>query len=226
MSCAAEHSHSHGGHSHGGGGEHNHDEDDVSRGELFSLFSFVDAPRVRCLNAAESGMGAGVFRAWDRRMETGDGTFIESDEDDRELLLHVPFTASVKIRALVVIGGGAGSSPARVKLFVNNDNLDFAGAAETKPLQEIELVEDSTGRIEYPLKPAAKFASVRSLTFYFEETSDDEDMAARINFIGLKGDFERMHHRREAVIATYESRAQQQDHETPAEDFRSSHLGH
>jgi PITH domain len=169
-----------------------------------------------------------VFRAWERRKETGPGTFIQSDEYDRELLLYVPFTGSVKIRALVLLGGGGGSSPTHVKLFANKEEMDFSDAADTSPLQEIDLVEDSDGSVEYPLKPAAKFASVRSLTFYFDDDGMDgvEDIASRINFIGLKGDFDKRHDRREAVIAVYESRAQQQDHETPAEDPQSSNLGH
>lgn len=60
-------------------------------------------PQVRCLNEAVEGSAAGVFRAWDQRLDDATPP-LESNEDDPELLLHVPFDGSVKIKALCVIG--------------------------------------------------------------------------------------------------------------------------
>ena len=92
-----------------------------------------------------------VFRPWDQRLDPGSGGGpLRSDDDDCELLLHVPFAGAVKLRALTVIGGPAGASPSRLRVFVNRDDLDFAGAAAMAPTQEWDLLENPHGTVEYP----------------------------------------------------------------------------
>ena len=39
----------------------------------------------------------------------------DSEEDDPELLLHVPFNGSVKLTGITVVGGPDGASPAKLK---------------------------------------------------------------------------------------------------------------
>ena len=39
----------------------------------------------------------------------------DSEEDDPELLLHVPFSGSVKLTGITVVGGPDGASPAKLK---------------------------------------------------------------------------------------------------------------
>ena len=136
---------------------------------------------------------------------------LKSDDDDPELLLHVPFDGAVKLTGkagprrrggssnssgsssdsgvappglhrsmrrgstlararthartltcaphtlfaclhtgITIIGGADGTSPARLRVFVNRDDLDFAGANELPPTQEWELLENLNGQIEYP----------------------------------------------------------------------------
>ena len=52
---------------------------------------------MRCLNAAEGSDARAVLRPWERRRERT--PVLESNEDDCELLLYVPFTSDVKARA-------------------------------------------------------------------------------------------------------------------------------
>ncbi len=40
----------------------------------------------------------------------------DSQEDDPELLLHVPFNGAVKLTGITVIGGGDSTSPAKLKV--------------------------------------------------------------------------------------------------------------
>ncbi len=61
---------------------------------------------MRCLNEATEGSTRDLFRAWDRRLE-GDGQALESNEDDPELLLHIPFDGAVKLKAICIIGESA-----------------------------------------------------------------------------------------------------------------------
>lgn len=61
------------------------------------------ATQVWCLNEAMEGSAQGVFRAWDKRLEAPE-TPLESNDDDPELLLHVPFDGAAKVKALCIIG--------------------------------------------------------------------------------------------------------------------------
>lgn len=40
----------------------------------------------------------------------------DSEEDDPELLLHVPFDGAVKLTGITVIGGADGTSPSKLKV--------------------------------------------------------------------------------------------------------------
>lgn len=55
------------------------------------------------MNEASVGTAKGVFRPWDDRLNF-EATPLVSNEDDPELLIHVPFTGSVKLRAICIIG--------------------------------------------------------------------------------------------------------------------------
>ncbi len=45
--------------------------------------------QIRCLNEEVAGSCRNVFRAWEKRLEPADPP-LRSNEDDPELLLHVP----------------------------------------------------------------------------------------------------------------------------------------
>ena len=75
-------------HSHHSCGDHN------CEGQ--SLWKFIDHAGVRCLNAAVGSAAQAVLRPWERRRERL--PVLESNEDDCELLLYVPFTSDVKAR--------------------------------------------------------------------------------------------------------------------------------
>eukprot|EP00887_Chlorella_sp_A99_P007810 scaffold20.g7810.t1 len=108
---------------------HDHDcsaaENDCSRS--WSLYKYIDIPRVRCLNEAVEGSCRGVFKPWEQRL--AEGPALASDDDDPELLLHIPFSGAA---------------------FINRDDLDFGMAGELPAVQEWELVENLGGQIEYP----------------------------------------------------------------------------
>lgn len=47
-------------------------------------------------------------------------------------------------------GGADGTSPSRLRVFTNRDDLDFGTAADTQPIQEWDLLENPRGEVEYP----------------------------------------------------------------------------
>ena len=135
----------------------NHTNDDKeSEAQIIgdSLLSYVDLPRVRCLNVADADSVEGIFKTYDRRRDTTE--FIESDADD-ELLLYVPFTEVVKIKGLTIVGGteaSDSSAPSKATLFINRDDLDFDSAPDAQSVQEIDLLDGALSDTEYPLKYA------------------------------------------------------------------------
>lgn len=64
--------------------------------------------------------------------------------------MQVPFTGSVKLQALTVIGAPHGGSPDKLKAFINRDDLDFGTVSQLDPVQEWDLVENLNGTMEYP----------------------------------------------------------------------------
>eukprot|EP01111_Echinosteliopsis_oligospora_P012027 TRINITY_DN4086_c0_g1_i3.p1 TRINITY_DN4086_c0_g1~~TRINITY_DN4086_c0_g1_i3.p1 ORF type:complete len:204 (+),score=33.66 TRINITY_DN4086_c0_g1_i3:83-694(+) len=193
--------------------DHNH-SDLEGRGEEFSLFQKIATERVTCFNESVSGSGKNVFKPFDQRHDKV--KYLESNEDDAELLLHIPFDGIVKLKSIVVIGGEDGMHPNKMKAYINRDDLDFSIVSDLKPVQEWDLHEDYKGEVEYTTR-MAKFINVSHLTLHFPSSFSNDK--SRIYYIGLKGDFTQM--KRQAVIAVYESRPQASDHQQPSDNLAS-----
>ena len=116
---------------------HAHDCEASSCGEA-SLHGFVNHPCVTALNARDLVSAALVLRPWHERRLVD--TALESTEDDPELLLHIPFTADVRLRGILVAGGSEGRAPTEMRAFVNRNDVDFGLAGELTPVQEWTLV--------------------------------------------------------------------------------------
>ncbi|PSC71196.1 PITH domain-containing 1 [Micractinium conductrix] len=190
---------------------HDHDCEAQDCSSAWSLYKHIDTQRVRCLNEAVDGSCRAVFKPWHRRLEqpSGSGGKLDSEEDDPELLLHVPFDGAVKLTGITVVGGLDGTAPAKLKVFINRDDLDFATVAGMPAVQEWDLLENAAGQIEYPTH-AAKFNGVHSLDLYFPSNFGADHTT--ITFIGLRGEF--TERKRQAVEAVYESKPMPQDHKT------------
>ncbi|CAI8040144.1 PITH domain-containing protein 1 [Geodia barretti] len=209
------HHHCHGGEDgHGGHHHHDHGEDPAVK---FSLYTKIDTERVMCWNEAEEGSGRTVFTAWEDRMDRDE--MVESDVDP-ELLFHIPFTGSVKLKGVVVIGGEDEQHPKELRLFKNRPPNGF-DQVQGQPEQTIQLSHDYTGSVEYPTM-VSRFNSVSSLLMYFPVNYGAE--TSIIYYIGLYGEYS-VAHRHGVTIATYEARANPADHKitdhTPAGSFVS-----
>ena len=99
---------------------------------------------------------------------------LRSNEDDPELILHVPFTEAVKIQSVCISGGLGGVAPQEAKVWVDRDDIDFSNAEDLPPAQTLDLVDPDqhmsfgAGSLDYPLR-ASKFQAVSSLTFFFPD---------------------------------------------------------
>ena len=172
---------------------------DIFDGPSNDLLPFIELAGVTALNATETDAARRIFKPHDQRLDRT--ACLESEEDDPQLIIHVPFTSPVKLRAITVIGGGGGLAPLTLRAYVNREALDFGDAEQTAPVQEWELAEDPLGVIEYPTQ-FSKFQNVSRLSLFVPGNHGADHTL--ISYIGLSGvgtDF-----KRRAVEAVYESR--------------------
>ncbi|OXB77767.1 UNVERIFIED_CONTAM: hypothetical protein H355_000522 [Colinus virginianus] len=186
--------------------------DGGERGAAWGLHLRIDRGRLQCLNERREGSGARVFRAWEERGDREQ--FVESDED-AELLFNVPFTGSVKLKAVIVMGEDDDSHPSELRLFKNIPQMSFDDAAR-EPEQTFSLNPDPVGELEYPTK-IARFSNVHDLSMYFPKNFGAETM--KIFYIGLKGEWTEslsaarvQAHRHEVTICNYEAAPNPADH--------------
>ncbi|CAI5494121.1 unnamed protein product [Closterium sp. Naga37s-1] len=177
-------------------------------GAGFSLYKNVDLPKVRALNEAVEGSAEGVFRSWEDRM-TFPSQPMDSNEDDPELILFIPFTTDVKIKSIAIIGGADGTSPAKMRAFINREDVDFSVVNDLTAVQEWDLTEDLQGELEYTTK-FSKFQGVSSLTLHFPSNFGGD--FSRIHFVGLKGEATQ-NNRRAVAAVVYEAQANPSDHD-------------
>ena len=55
----------------------------------------MDRERVICLNERLEGMGKRCIKPWDMRLDATE--FVDSEVDDPQLIITVPFTVAVKV---------------------------------------------------------------------------------------------------------------------------------
>lgn len=162
------------------------DHDDASHGA--EIVRTIDVANLRCLNEAISGSVARVFRSHCTRADKS--AYLDSFGDDPELLLSVPFSCTVRLRSIVFSAGAPPACPARARLFVNQPNLDFDGAATATPAQELVITGADENADGWHALRGAKFNNITSLQIHFTGNlgSGGDPASVRIHFIGLRAE--------------------------------------
>ncbi|KAL3361148.1 hypothetical protein AABB24_014180 [Solanum stoloniferum] len=191
---------------------HDHDCADHNCSSDWSLFKHIDLPKVSALNEAVTGSVKSVFKPWEQRLNSSEG-HLESNEGDPELIVFIPFTADVKIKSIAIVGGADGTSPSKMRAFVNRDGIDFSDAQSMQAIQEWDLAENLQGVLEYQTR-YSRFQSVGNITLHFPDNFGAD--TTRIQYIGLKGEATQM--KRDVVAnIVYEIMPNPSDHKTQAE---------
>jgi len=110
--------------------------------------------------------------------------FLESNDDDPELLIYIPFNSVVKIKSFILIGGEEGTSPSHIKMFVNCENPDFGLIENGNPTQEFDCIPNPQGELQYGLRPS-KFNNVQSITILVDRNHGANN--SKIFYIGFTG---------------------------------------
>ncbi|KAM0752032.1 DUF1000-domain-containing protein [Meredithblackwellia eburnea MCA 4105] len=119
------------------------------------------------------------------------GGCIESQEDDDEIIIHVRFSALVRIKS-ILIGTGGGqhpSSPRQIKMWANRPTLvsfsDVDSVREDQSFELLEATDGSRGAVEYPVR-VARFANVTCVDLYFGDTRGGSQ--SRLFYLGFMGE--------------------------------------
>ena len=202
-----------------------HDHDDTFEDLGLSLRPQIDFDGVKCLNEDFPGMGRGILKLHEERLSAE--PYLRSQEDDPELLLHIPFTEAVTITKISIHSSPPSNiddeckPPRTVKLFSNRDDIDFDMARELTPHCQVDTLPPehfTEGTLDYPLRPAGRFRNIDSLTLFFSDNyGSDDEVSTVITYIGLKGRGSGI--KRTAVQCVYESRGMPEDHKTPGAEF-------
>ncbi|KAF5581205.1 60S ribosomal protein L3 [Fusarium pseudoanthophilum] len=200
--CHDEHS----GHGHDHDHEHDH-SDDITPAVQFSLYSQINFDHIVTLNEAQRDAGQKIVKkTWQERLSVEPE--LESDVDE-QLLMTVPFTAQIKLHSILIRTSPSASAPKTLHLFINRDDLDFAAAEESDPIQTLELSQTSDLQ-EIPVKRAL-FGKVQRLVLFFADNfGDGDEDVTRISYIGFKGEWTQLGRAPANII--YEAAANPGDH--------------
>lgn len=197
--------HDHHGHDHSEGA-HEH-TDDLTPALQNHIYEQIDFSAINTLNESESRSGSRIVqKTWMERLEPEPE--LKSDADE-QLLMHIPFTAQIRLHSILLRTSTTDAAPMTLKLYVNREGLDFATASDLQPTQTLELPQSNEIQ-EIGIKRAL-FNTVRSLDLFFEDNwSQGEEDETRISYIGFKGEWMKLS--REPVNFLYEAAANPGDH--------------
>ncbi|KAK8597544.1 hypothetical protein V6N13_094947 [Hibiscus sabdariffa] len=184
---------------------HDHSCEDHDCSSSWSLYKHIDLSKVTALNEANPGSVKSVFKAWEERLNSA-GEHLESNEGDPELLVYIPFTSDVKIKSISIVGGADGTSPSKLRVFINRDGIDFSDAQSMQPVQLTVYEDWSTWHWQCQ--------SVANITLHFPDSFGGD--TTQIHYIGFKGEATQL---KRDVVATivYEITPNPSDHKTRAE---------
>ena len=148
---------------------------------IVDLKNSINITEVYALNESKTQSCQKIFKDKSDMLDKRD--FCESNDDDPELLINIPFYTQVAIKSMTLIGGEDGTAPSKVKMYVNATNPDF-DLLEGKPTHEIDTIENPDGSLVYNL-PQFKFGAVWNLTLIIPSCIDSDH--SKIYYIGFEG---------------------------------------
>ncbi|KAH3901679.1 uncharacterized protein SCODWIG_00331 [Saccharomycodes ludwigii] len=177
--------------------EHEHNEPPpIATYPNQSLYECMDLNKIKILNGVYKN-GEKNYKNFIKTQESKDDNscFLESD-CDCQLVIHIPFTKSVKLYSMILRSAfndqddNLGSLH-HVHLYKNfNKNIDFDTLENAKITYSIEHIRNNNGSedVEHYL-PRHQFQSVDSLTIFIPDNyEEDEDLLSRIYYLELRGD--------------------------------------
>jgi hypothetical protein len=105
---------------------------DDETGDNFSLWQLIDTHGLRALNTNDQ-IGP-CLKPYHHRFDMT--TTIQSDQDE-QLILYIPFTANLKLKAISILSFADDTSPTILKAYINRTDIDFDNIESMTPVQYI-----------------------------------------------------------------------------------------
>jgi len=166
----------------------------AGEGSNVNLWGQIDRDNVTGLNLEDPLSAPKVIKTWDDRL-TEEG--VESCVDD-ELILHIPFIHSLRLRTLLLNAPAPGHPyrPGRLRMYINHprcpgfDDLEYAAALMdvniSSPPPGARRLADGRREVEEWGLKVHKLASVHSVTLLLTEANTGAKSA--MWYVGFKGD--------------------------------------
>jgi len=172
---------------------------------------------VECFNESQIDSVRKVVRPFAEKMAFASNPTLTMTSDlGKDLVVKIQFNAEVKVKAICVAGGYNGTAPSKMKVYKNEETVDFEIIRDKRPLQVIDLAENVQADLDYPVN-LSKFNNCNNIVLGFEDNFGAAQTV--INFIGLKGLYLRDKSKAQEIV--YEVRANIADHRVPGEDEKS-----
>eukprot|EP01080_Neovahlkampfia_damariscottae_P008273 gene8273-98_t len=143
--------------------------------KFINLFPFIEFEKCELLNATGD-----LTSILSQPMDLSED-YIESKVDD-QILINIQFGFTVKLNSLTLFGSNEKSSPKKIKIYINDVNINFSDVSNFKEIQEFELT-NSTQEIRLKF---VKLQKVNSLTIFIESNQNNEKKTF-ISHLGLFG---------------------------------------
>ena len=189
------------------------------------LFPFINVSGVETQNATPDIRRTTALKPHSDACKTiRHGEVPLQSDTDGDVLLHVPFTSVVRVRAICLQVAGASPSrgPQNVRIYTNRSDLCITSCAEIAPVQEITLASSSGDdpAVTYTLK-AGKFNAVRSITLFFPSVNEDD--VNLLWHVGFLGESTGLKANPVAATAVYESSPGLADHKNRVAQLMQYH---
>jgi len=150
----------------GGAGMPQQQAPPVNDGKLIDLTSMLEKKECYARNESSAYPMTNLF--------IGDTRLGCKSDADEQLILHLSFHETVKVRSMKLTGFNRGlepeSNPTTVKVYVNRENMGFEDCEDMDPTQAFELTEDDLKEdAEAVLLKYVKFQRVKSFTIFVED---------------------------------------------------------
>merc|ERR1712170_156823 len=172
-----------------------------------TLLPYIDIPHIQCLNEKLDGSCKKLFKPFKERLNFN-LHYPCTSELGNKLLLKIPFTKIVRLRSFQVVCKEKNKVPSLVKLYRNQNNLDFESLEDTFFTQQFNLLWDKSAEIKYKVK-VHQFNGVEHLTMFFN-VRDQKQKGTEINYICLFGEL--LCSKSQSISTVYESSAKPLDH--------------
>ncbi|KAJ3258839.1 PITH domain-containing protein 1 [Boothiomyces macroporosus] len=178
----------------------------VDEGAEMSLYSQIDLNSTTCLNAENEESFNDIFKPWDDRFDT---TKVLKSDADEQLIMYIPFTSSVKLKSIALLGLNDDSQPRKLKVYINRQDVDFDTVEGIEPTQEFECLQSCPqGAVPQYLTKVTTFTNIRDITIFVPGNFGADHTV--ISYIGFKGEYTEIN--RDPVITNYEIAANPADH--------------